>query len=177
MEMKTISRIALIGAAAASLAVMVRPALAEDYIIGAEIALTGTYAWIGVPSREGLDVGIEEVNASGMLGANKLKVLIEDTASDKTQAISLINRFKARDKAVMVLGPSSSSEGVAVGPVANELKIPSPDHDGGLRRHQQERPMGLQDSGEPCPHHRRRRQICRRQDGRQKRCDGMGPQQ
>ena len=76
----------LIGAAAASLAVMVRPALAEDYIIGAEIALTGTYAWIGVPSREGLDVGIEEVNASGVLGANKLKVVIEDTASDKTQA-------------------------------------------------------------------------------------------
>ena len=105
MEMKTISRIALIGAAAASLAIMARPALAEDYIIGAEIALTGTYAWIGVPSREGLDVGIEEVNASGALGANKLKVVIEDTASDKTQAISLINRFKARDKAIMVLGP------------------------------------------------------------------------
>ena len=124
MGMKTISRIALIGAAAVSLAVMVRPALAEDYIIGAEIALTGTYAWIGFPSREGLDIGFEEVNASGVLGANKLKVVIEDTASDKTQAISLINRFKARDKAIMVLGPSSSSEGVAVGPVANELKIP-----------------------------------------------------
>jgi branched-chain amino acid transport system substrate-binding protein len=124
MEMKTISRIALIGVAAACVSIMVRPALAEDYIIGAEMALTGTYAWIGVPSREGLDVGIEEVNASGVLGTDKLKVLVEDTASDKTQAISLINRFKARDKAIMVLGPSSSSEGVAIGPVANELKIP-----------------------------------------------------
>jgi branched-chain amino acid transport system substrate-binding protein len=124
MEMKTISRIALIGVAAACVSIMVRPALAEDYIIGAEMALTGTYAWIGVPSREGLDVGIEEVNASGVLGTGKLKMLIEDTASDKTQAISLINRFKARDKAIMVLGPSSSSEGVAIGPVANELKIP-----------------------------------------------------
>ena len=49
-----------------------------------------------------------------MLGANKLKVLIEDTGSDKTQAISLINRFSARDKALMVLGPSSSFEGVAM---------------------------------------------------------------
>jgi len=121
---KTISRTVLLGAAAACLATTVRPALAEDYVIGAEMALTGTYAWIGVPSREGLEVGIAEINASGMLGANKLKVLIEDTASDKTQAISLINRFSARDKAVMVLGPSSSSEGVAIGPVANELKIP-----------------------------------------------------
>ncbi len=125
MEMKkTMPHIVWLGVAAACLTVMARPAAAEDYIIGAEIALTGTYAWIGVPSREGLEVGIEEVNTSGVLGANKLRVLIEDTASDKTQAISLINRFSARDKTVMVLGPSSSSEGVAIGPVANELKIP-----------------------------------------------------
>jgi branched-chain amino acid transport system substrate-binding protein len=113
-----------LGVAAVCVAAMARPALAEDYVIGAELALTGTYAWIGVPSREGLEVGIEEVNASGVLGGDKLKVLIEDTASDKPQAISLINRFNARDKAVMVLGPSSSFEGVAIGPVANELKIP-----------------------------------------------------
>jgi branched-chain amino acid transport system substrate-binding protein len=125
---KTMSRVVWLGASAASLvislAITAGPALAEDYIIGAEMALTGTYAWIGVPSREGLDVGIEEVNASGVLGANKIKLVLEDTASDKTQAISLINRFQARDKAIMVLGPSSSSEGVAIGPVANELKIP-----------------------------------------------------
>ena len=121
---KTMPHIVWLGVAGVCLSVMANPVAAEDYTIGAELALTGTYAWIGVPSREGLDVGIEEVNASGVLGANKLKVLIEDTASDKTQAISLINRFSARDKAVMVLGPSSSSEGVAIGPVANELKIP-----------------------------------------------------
>ena len=68
--------------------------------------------------------GVEEVNASNLLGGHKLKVLIEDTASDKPQAISLINRFSARDKALMVLGPSSSSEGVAIAPVANELQVP-----------------------------------------------------
>ena len=113
-----------LGMAATCLVAAAQPALAEDYVVGAELALTGTYAWVGVPSREGLDVGIEDVNASGMLGGNILKVLIEDTASDKTQAISLINRFSTRDKALMVLGPSSSSEGVAIAPVANELKIP-----------------------------------------------------
>jgi branched-chain amino acid transport system substrate-binding protein len=121
---RTMPRVVWLGVAAACVAAMARPALAEDYVVGAEIALTGTYAWIGVPSREGLEVGIEEINASGVLGGNKIKLLLEDTASDKTQAISLINRFNARDKAVMVLGPSSSFEAVAIGPVANELKIP-----------------------------------------------------
>lgn len=125
MEVKrAIFRVMWFGIATACMVAIARPALAEDYIVGAEIALTGTYAWVGVPSREGLDVGVEEVNRSGVLGTNKLTVMIEDTASDKTQAISLINRFSARDKAIMVLGPSSSSEGVAIGPVANELNIP-----------------------------------------------------
>jgi branched-chain amino acid transport system substrate-binding protein len=111
-------------AAACTAAVVGSPAAAADYVVGAPLALTGTYAWVGVPSREGLEIGIEEVNASGLYGTDKLRVLIEDTGSDKTQAISLINRFNARDKALMVLGPSSSFEGVALGPVANELKIP-----------------------------------------------------
>ena len=124
MAMKKLARQMLGLTFAAACVLAAQPALAEDYVIGAELALTGTYAWVGVPSREGLDVGIEEVNASDLLGGHKLKVLIEDTGSDKTQAISLINRFSARDKALMVLGPSSSSEGVAIAPVANELQIP-----------------------------------------------------
>jgi branched-chain amino acid transport system substrate-binding protein len=124
MAMKKLARPMLGLTFAAACVLAAEPALAEDYVIGAELALTGTYAWVGVPSREGLDVGIEEVNASDLLGGHKLKVLIEDTGSDKTQAISLINRFSARDMALMVLGPSSSSEGVAIAPVANELQIP-----------------------------------------------------
>jgi branched-chain amino acid transport system substrate-binding protein len=97
---------------------------AQEHLIGAEIAMTGPYAWVGVPSREGIDIALDEVNQSGALGSAKLKLLIEDTASDKSQAITLVNRFASRDQALLVLGPSSSVEGIAVGPVANELKVP-----------------------------------------------------
>ena len=96
----------------------------QEYTVAAELALTGTYAWVGVPSHEGLLVGLDEVNASGMLGAGKIKLVVEDTGSEKAQAITLINRFQARENVLMVLGPSSSSEGVAIAPVANDLKIP-----------------------------------------------------
>lgn len=98
-------------------------ALAEDLVVGAELALTGTYAWVGVPSHEGMQVGLDEVNATNAAGG-KIKLIVEDTGSEKAQAITLINRFQARDKALIVLGPSSSSEGVAIAPVANDLKIP-----------------------------------------------------
>ena len=107
-----------------ALASLAAPAHAQEYTVAAELALTGTYAWVGVPSHEGLLVGLDEVNGSGMLGAAKIKLAIEDTGSDKAQAITLINRFQARDNVLMVLGPSSSSEGVAIAPVANDLKVP-----------------------------------------------------
>ena len=57
MAMKKMTRQMLGLAFAAVCLFAVRPALAEDYVIGAELALTGTYAWVGVPSREGLGVG------------------------------------------------------------------------------------------------------------------------
>src|SRR5690349_4091623 len=97
---------------------------AQEYNVAAEMALTGTYAWVGVPSHEGMMVGLDEVNSSGMLGAAKIKLMVEDTGSEKAQAITLMNRFQSRENVLMVLGPSSSSEGVAIAPVANDLKIP-----------------------------------------------------
>jgi len=114
----------LIRAVAGLCALSAGAAQAQEYTVAAELALTGTYAWVGVPSHEGMTVGLDEVNKSGMLGAAKIKLTVEDTGSDKSQAISLINRFGARNDVLMVLGPSSSSEGVAIAPAANDLKIP-----------------------------------------------------
>ena len=119
-----ISRRTLLGFCAVLAAGIGAPAAAQEYTVAAELALTGTYAWVGVPSHEGLLVGLDEVNSSGMLGAAKIKLTVEDTGSEKGRAITLINRFQARDNVLMVLGPTSSGEGVAIAPVANDLKIP-----------------------------------------------------
>ncbi len=100
------------------------PVSAAEVIVGAQLALTGPYAWVGVPARDAMVLGVEEINSSRMLGNNKIRLVIEDTGSEKTQSITLVNRFAVRDKAVMILGPSSSAEGVAIAPVANDLKIP-----------------------------------------------------
>lgn len=122
MRLATYAICALLAGLAAGLCP--QSAQAQEYVVAATLALTGPYAWVGVPSYEGLQVGLAEVNGSGMLGAGKIKLIVEDTGSEKAQAISLLNRFEARDKALLVLGPSSSSEGVAIAPVANDLKIP-----------------------------------------------------
>ena len=111
------------GGSTFALVAAARPALAEDYVVGAELALTGTYAWVGVPSREGLDVGIEDVNASGLLGGHAQGP--HRRHRQRQDPGDLADQPLQRPRqGLMVLGPSSSSEGVAIAPVANELKIP-----------------------------------------------------
>ena len=97
---------------------------AAEVNVAAQLALTGPYAFAGVPARDGLLIALEEINSRKLAGAHTIKLTIEDTASDKQQAIALINRFGRRDDVVLVLGPSTSLEGVAVAPVANTLKVP-----------------------------------------------------
>lgn len=99
-------------------------AMADEIRIGMPLALTGVFAFAGVPSREGLELAAEEVNASKLLGDRKLVLEVEDTASDKTQAIALVDRFGADQGIVAIVGISTSGEGQAAAPVANSQKVP-----------------------------------------------------
>jgi branched-chain amino acid transport system substrate-binding protein len=99
-------------------------AKAEDITIGALSSLTGPYSFAGVPSREGMMVAIDEANASGDFEGAKLTLNMQDTAGEKAQAITLMNRFGSDSRTLLVIGPTASSEAVAAGPVANDLKVP-----------------------------------------------------
>ena len=96
---------------------------AAELTMAAMAAVTGPYAFTGVPTRDGLLVALDEINAKRG-ASDKIKLIVEDTAGEKQQAISLTNRFAVRDKALITLGPNASSEGVAVAPIANDLKVP-----------------------------------------------------
>lgn len=99
-------------------------ASAEELKIGMMNSLTGASAFGGVPIQNAMKLAIEEANASGKLGHNKLAVIEADTASDKGQTITLISKFAKSDNVLMILGPTTSAEGAAGAPVANDLKVP-----------------------------------------------------
>jgi branched-chain amino acid transport system substrate-binding protein len=114
----------LVGLLVAGTCVVTSPAIhAQEIAIGVPMALTGPYAFVGVPVRNGIMLALEEADAKGVLGA-KLRIILEDTASEKSQAISLTNRLATIDRVLMMLGPTSSIEGTAAAPVANSLKMP-----------------------------------------------------
>jgi branched-chain amino acid transport system substrate-binding protein len=121
---------ALHGALAAAGAVLLATAAftgsseAETLKLGVMNALTGPYAYGGVPIQNAMKLAIDQANQSGVLGDNKLTVIEADSAGDKGQTITLVSKFAQSDDVLMILGPTTSLEATGGTPVANQLKVP-----------------------------------------------------
>lgn len=67
---------------------------------------------------------IEEVNQAGGINGRMLKLVTYDTRSDVNEAITALRRMVEQDKVSIVLGPPIANIGIAIAPVAEELKVP-----------------------------------------------------
>jgi len=122
--MTTIARLTLATLLALGGTGIVRTAAAQEVLVGVPTASTGIFSFAAVAGRNGLLTALDEVNASGELGPVKLKAQVEDTASDKNQATTIVSRLVQDDKVVAILGPTSSVEAFAALPVAQQAKVP-----------------------------------------------------
>lgn len=100
------------------------PVLADDVKIGVVVATTATYAFVGEPLVNGMKLAAQELEAAKGWGDNTVEIVYQDNRSDKQEAISLITRMARSENADIVIGPIATSEAMATGPVAVDLKIP-----------------------------------------------------
>jgi len=99
-------------------------ALADDVKVGVVVSNTSTYAFVGVPLVNGMKLAAEEITAADGWGGHNVEIVYEDNRSDKQEAIALITRLAQSENADIVIGPIATSEAMATGPLANDLKIP-----------------------------------------------------
>lgn len=66
---------------------------------------------------------MNEINASGMLGAAKLRLIFEDDRSVKEGAIPAFEKLIGTDKVVAILGPTLSNSALAADPIAQDKKV------------------------------------------------------
>ncbi len=99
-------------------------ATAQTVPVGAIEILSGPNAAYGIAIKSGLDLALDDVNKVGVLGGRKIALTVEDSAGNKDQAINAARKLIGRDKVIAIIGPTLSNEMFAVGPVANERKIP-----------------------------------------------------
>jgi len=113
----------LLPLAALLLAVQPAPAV-EPVTIGAIEALSGGASKYGTAIRNGFDLGLEDINRTGVLGGRPIVIRYEDSAGKKDEAVNAARKLIGTDKVPLLLGPTLSNEMFAAGPVANERNIP-----------------------------------------------------
>lgn len=96
----------------------------EPYKIGALFAVTGFNSPLGTPEKETALLLEEQINAKGGIKGRKIKVIVYDTESDETKALTLAKRLIEQDKVLAIIGPSSTGESLALVDTVEKAKVP-----------------------------------------------------
>jgi len=84
--------------------------------IGAVLVLTGPDAKAGQSAKQGIEMAVEEINASGGVKSRKIKVIYEDDGGEPQKSVSAVQKLINVDKVLAILGPMWSSCVLAVAP-------------------------------------------------------------
>lgn len=97
---------------------------ASDIVLGAILGLSGQDSSLGVETKEGMEMALEELNAAGGFKGRKVRVLYEDTRLDPTLASEKIQKLIDRDRVLCVMGDAASTPTLSAGAYAEKAKVP-----------------------------------------------------
>ncbi len=95
----------------------------EEIAIGVAFPLTGESETIGRSMKNGVELAVEEINASELLGGADLRLIFEDTLGTPDGAESAFRKLISEDAVSAIIGPWSSTSAKKAAPVANENKV------------------------------------------------------
>ena len=111
-------------------AVDVATAVPSDVILLGEVgSLTGSEATFGQSTANGIQMAIDEVNATGGVKladgtSKKLSVRVYDDQGKPEEAANAVTRLITQDKVKVILGEVASSNSLAMAPKAQAAQIP-----------------------------------------------------
>ncbi|MCP4750202.1 MAG: ABC transporter substrate-binding protein [Proteobacteria bacterium] len=95
-----------------------------EIVIGSHQDLSGPIAGWGVQVKMGLEMKAKEINEAGGIYGRKIRLVIEDSAYDPKQAITVTNKMINKDKVFMFIGNMGSPTALATKPIISAKKIP-----------------------------------------------------
>jgi branched-chain amino acid transport system substrate-binding protein len=126
-EMSMTRRQALASAGAVAFAGgLAKPAIAaKDPIqVGYLPALTGPSSSTGIGINRGIQLAVQEINASGGIDGRQIELITRDTQSDPTKAVNGAAELTRGQKVSAVFGPVNSGESLAVVPLLARTNTP-----------------------------------------------------
>jgi branched-chain amino acid transport system substrate-binding protein len=92
--------------------------------LGAVLSMTGAGAVYGVGTKNGADLAVDTINASGGVNGAMISLTTRDDASDKAQSAQVAQTLIQQDQVLGLLGPTLSNSAVAMHPLAESLHVP-----------------------------------------------------
>jgi branched-chain amino acid transport system substrate-binding protein len=92
--------------------------------LGAILSLTQAGGVYGPQGRDGMNLAVKQINASGGVNGAQISLTVKDDASDKAQSAAVAQTLIQQDQVMALLGPTLSNSAVAVHPLAESLKTP-----------------------------------------------------
>jgi branched-chain amino acid transport system substrate-binding protein len=96
----------------------------SEILIGMWAPLTGTQALIGTSERDGIAIGIDEINRAGGVGGRKLRMIAYDDGGSPQESLSAVRRLLDQDGVFVLIAGSNSGATLASMPVINRAKVP-----------------------------------------------------
>ena len=121
------------GAALAASGARTSWAANEPLRLGSILSITGPGAFLGEDMKAGLQLAIEEINASGGIAGRKIAWTFYDAESKTQKALSETRRLISQDKIdLIVSGGNMSGIALAMAPMMETAKIPFISSEGAL---------------------------------------------
>lgn len=86
------------------------PSVASEIKIGVILAETGPASFLGGPEARSLKMLVNEINSSGGIEGNQVKLIFKDSGASPEKAISFAKQLIEEEKVFAIIGPSTSGE-------------------------------------------------------------------
>jgi branched-chain amino acid transport system substrate-binding protein len=100
-------------------------ASSQDTIkIGEFGSLTGDNASFGTSQNNGVQMALEEINASGGVLGKKIDLTVEDNETKQGETTTIVRKLISQDHVVAIIGEVASSKSLEAAPICQASKIP-----------------------------------------------------
>jgi branched-chain amino acid transport system substrate-binding protein len=99
--------------------------------IGAILSLTGTYAGLGEPEKNLIEMEVKKINDAGGINGRPIEVIIEDDATDEAQAVAAASRLIEQENVVAIIGATGTGATMAIRGDVQRAGIPQVSMAGG----------------------------------------------
>jgi len=96
----------------------------DPYRIGAVLSETGTYAGLGEPERNTLEMEVAKINEAGGVNGHPIEIIYEDDATDPDTAVAATTRLIDKEGVIAIIGATGTGATMAMRQEVDRAGIP-----------------------------------------------------